>query len=156
MSRHRQELLGTLGALVRRHQRAVDALDEAVAAYLGINRTDLRCLDVLLEQGRATAGYLAEALGLTTGSITAMLDRLERLDYVQRTPDPADRRRVEVRPTAKVVDLERQLYGPLVEEGLRGMRRYTMQDLQLFVDFLQRDTGLQAAHTERIRRLPRV
>ena len=79
---------------MRTYQRSVDAFDEAAAIYLGVNRTDMRCLDVLLEQGQATPGYLADALGLTTGSITAMLDRLEKLGYVERRPDPGDRRRI--------------------------------------------------------------
>lgn len=156
MSRHqRRGLTEDLGTAARQHQRAVDALDEAVAAHLGVNRTDLRCLDVLLERGGATPGYLAEALGLTTGSVTPMLDRLEKLGYVQRTPDPADRRRLDVRPTQKTVDAAAALYGPLVEDGQRGIARYSMADLDLFIDFLRRDRARQEAHAERIRRLAR-
>jgi DNA-binding MarR family transcriptional regulator len=151
----RQQLIAELGAAFQAQQRAVDGLDEAVANYLGVNRTDLRCLDVLLAQGSATPGYLAAAVGLTTGSVTTMLDRLEGLGYLQRTPDPADRRRVEVRPTAEAINAAARLYGPLVQDGQRDLARYTMAELELFLDFLQRDRPRQEAHAERIRNLPR-
>ena len=51
----------------RAYQRAVDLMDEAATAYLGINRSDGRCLDVLEELGPITAGELAAATGLSPG-----------------------------------------------------------------------------------------
>ncbi|MCW3044572.1 MAG: hypothetical protein JWL57_2730, partial [Actinobacteria bacterium] len=39
-----------LTAAIRRYQRETDALDQALADRLGLNRTDLRCVDLLLEQ----------------------------------------------------------------------------------------------------------
>jgi DNA-binding MarR family transcriptional regulator len=151
MSRDRRELEQALGAAMRTYQRSVDAFDEVAADYLGINRTDLRCMDVLLEQGQATPGYLADALGLTTGSVTAMLDRLEKLNYVERRPDPTDRRRIEVRPTAQSVAVARKLWGPLVEEGGRSLGHYSKADLELLIRVLRETEELQDAHTERVR-----
>jgi DNA-binding MarR family transcriptional regulator len=153
MSRDRQAVEQALGAAMRTYQRSVDAFDEAAAIYLGINRTDMRCLDVLLEQGQATPGYLADALGLTTGSVTAMLDRLEKLEYVERSPDPGDRRRIQVRPTRQAIALAGRLWGPLVEEGGRGLARYSKAELELLTRVLQETQALQEAHTERIRGL---
>jgi DNA-binding MarR family transcriptional regulator len=119
--------------------------------YMGVNRTDMRCLDVLLEQGQATPGYLADALGLTTGSVTAMLDRLEKLEYVERSADPGDRRRIQVRPTARCVAAVRKLWGPLAEEGGRALARYSKSELELLIGVLRQSQTLQEAHTERIR-----
>jgi DNA-binding MarR family transcriptional regulator len=144
-----------LGTAMRTYQRSVDAFDEAAAIYLGVNRTDMRCLDVLLEQRQATPGYLAGALGLTTGSVTAMLDRLEKLEYVERSPDPTDRRRIEVRPTARSLAFARKLWGPLVEEGGRSLARYSKADLELMIEVLQQTQALQETHTERIRGMRR-
>jgi DNA-binding MarR family transcriptional regulator len=48
--------------------------------------------------GPATAGQLATWTGLTTGAITAMLDRLEKAGFVRREPHPDDRRKVVVVP----------------------------------------------------------
>lgn len=148
------ELRQRLGAEVRANQGAVDALDEAVAAYLGINRTDLRCLDVLLQLGAATPGQLAERLRLRTGSVTAMLDRLERVGYVTRSPDPSDRRKVVVRATPDALREAQLLYDPLAEEGDREVNRYTAAELQLLLDFLRRGRELQERHLDRIRTLP--
>jgi DNA-binding MarR family transcriptional regulator len=155
MSRDRQKLEQDLGAAIRTYQRSVDAFDEVAADYLGINRTDLRCMDVLLEQGQATPGYLADALGLTSGSVTAMLDRLEKLDYVERRPDPTDRRRIEVRPTAQSYAVARKLWGPLAEEGGRSLARYSKAELELLTRILRETQAVQEAHTERIRGMQR-
>jgi DNA-binding MarR family transcriptional regulator len=155
MSRQRQELEQVVGAAFRSYQRSVDGFDEVVAQYLGVNRTDLRGLDVLLEQGEATPGYLADALGLTTGSITAMVDRLEKLGYVERRPDPSDRRRVAVRPTPKVIALEGKIYGPWSEAGSRLLAGYSKAELELLIRVLQEVQAEQETQTERVRALLR-
>src|SRR5215470_1081850 len=115
----RDELLAALGQAVRMNQATVDAFDEATAQKFGVNRTDLRCLDLLMEElaGEATPGRLGTRLGLTTGSVTAMIDRLEKLGYVTRSPDPTDRRKVVVRPTGTILARTAEIYGPLATEG---------------------------------------
>ena len=75
-------------------RNATDRYDQAVADAIGINRTDMRCLDVIQREGPVPAGRLADETGLTTGAITTVLDRLERAGFARRTRDPADRRRV--------------------------------------------------------------
>jgi DNA-binding MarR family transcriptional regulator len=95
------------------------------------------------------------ALGLTTGSVTAMLDRLEKLDYVERSADPGDRRRIQVRPTAQSVAIARRLWGPLVEEGGRGLARYSRAELELLIEVLRATQAVQETHTERIRGMRR-
>jgi DNA-binding MarR family transcriptional regulator len=155
MSRKTREALREeLGDAVRVHQSAVDAFDEAVADHLGVNRTDLRCMDVLLRLGAATPGQLGAELRLTTGSVTAMLDRLEKLGYLNRSPDPTDRRKLVVRPTATAGRLAGELYGPLAEEGARAVARYTVAELELLIDFLRRSRQLQEEHLARVRSLP--
>ncbi|HEX5575309.1 MAG TPA: MarR family transcriptional regulator [Gemmatimonadales bacterium] len=151
MSRDRGELMQELGGALRSYQRSVDAFDETVARHLGVNRTDLRALDVLLEQGQTTPGFLADAVGLTTGSVTAMLDRLEKLEYIERRPDPGDRRRVTVLPTARLLALAGKIYGPLVEEGGPLLGRYSRAELEMLVDLLQRVQTVQETHSERVR-----
>jgi DNA-binding MarR family transcriptional regulator len=77
---------------------------QAVADKVGIPATDNECLDFLLLNGPATAGQLANLTGLTTGAITAMIDRLEKSGFVRREQDKTDRRRVIVIPNeAKIV-----------------------------------------------------
>jgi DNA-binding MarR family transcriptional regulator len=80
---------------------AIDRLDQAAADHIGVARSDLRCLN-LLEKGPQRPAEIARSLGLTTGSITALLDRLEKKGLIERTNDPGDRRGLLVRPTALV------------------------------------------------------
>jgi DNA-binding MarR family transcriptional regulator len=121
---------------MRALQRAVDHYDELVAARLGINRTDLRCLDLLHETGTLTAGQLAQGSGLTSGAATRMLDRLERVGYVRRLSDSSDRRRVLVELTPRARKLAAELYGSF--EGARSeLWRYRPEDLALLRDFLE-------------------
>ena len=47
MSRHKRELFEELIEEVRRSQTATQRFDQAVAEALGMDRTDMRCLDVL-------------------------------------------------------------------------------------------------------------
>jgi len=62
------------------------------AGRIGINPTDLNCLNILSLAGQLTPGQLAQATGLTTASITGVADRLEAAGYVRRERDTADRR----------------------------------------------------------------
>ena len=88
-----------LVAACRRLGEAMDLFDEQAAAELGVNRTDLRALN-LLEHGALSAGQIGERLHLTSGSITTLVDRLVSHGYVTRQIDPGNRRRVlvELRP----------------------------------------------------------
>src|SRR5690349_1511420 len=117
--------LARVGDESRALQAAVDAFDQAVADRLAINRTDLRCLDELVRLGSAGPAELAKLLGLTSGSTTTLLDRLERAGYVVRAPDHADRRKVVVRPTPAVLELTGSIYGPLAAEGAGDLSSFS-------------------------------
>ena len=105
----KQELIVELLAAVRANQNATDQMDDAAARGLGVNRTDARCLDIVEQFGPITAGELAESAGLTTGSVTAVIDRLVAKGYLRRVADPADRRRVMVELTERAQELRRPL-----------------------------------------------
>src|ERR1022692_1777614 len=77
---------------------AVVFFHEAIAAHLGINATEWKCLGLLERQGPLPASRLAELSGFTTGAITGIVDRLERAGYVRREPHLTDRRSVIVQP----------------------------------------------------------
>lgn len=147
-------LRGEVAAAAQGQQAAVDAFDGAAAAHLGVNRTDLRCLEILLGAGPASPGRLGAELGLSTGSVTAMLDRLERAGYVHRSPDPEDRRKVVVRATGEAARRAHALYGPIAEEGARELAGYTARELEVVADFLRRTRRLYERHLARIREMP--
>ncbi|MFJ4693724.1 MarR family winged helix-turn-helix transcriptional regulator [Streptomyces sp. NPDC088766] len=91
----RSRLLDELSVVSRRYVAAFALFNQAVADRLGLHPTDLQCLNLLsLEREPVTAGRVAELTGLTTGSATRLVDRLEKAGYVVRKRDAADRRRV--------------------------------------------------------------
>ena len=70
----------------------------AIAAAQGVHPTDLIAASYIHDVGSATAGRLAEVTGLTTGAMTACIDRLERAGFAKREADPRDRRKVVIKP----------------------------------------------------------
>lgn len=76
-------------------------LNAEIAADTGVTLTDLDCLHALNQHGPNTATGLAAHVGLTSGSVSRMIDRLTTAGCVVRVPDPGDRRRVLIEPTAE-------------------------------------------------------
>jgi DNA-binding MarR family transcriptional regulator len=152
----RQELLQHLIGAVRAQQRANDVFDQALVEHLGINRTDGRCIDLLEQYGPMAAGELARASGLTTGAITTLLDRLERVGYVRRLPDPNDRRKVMVEITEKTRDEIHRVFGPLAEEGWQRLEQFSDGELAAIVAFAEHDRELHERHAARLTAGPRA
>ncbi|PZS10507.1 MAG: MarR family transcriptional regulator [Solirubrobacterales bacterium] len=151
-SHTRSQLLAALADAVRANQRATDVVDELAGQLHGVNRTDGRCLDILEQHGRISAGALARESGLTTGAITAVVDRLQQAGYVRRVADPEDRRRVlvELTPEARAVAWE--LMGePLARAAKPLLARYDDEQLALLVDFQRRSRELQERHAQWLR-----
>src|SRR5258708_11652629 len=93
----RAKLAEEFGAGIRRTGSLFQLLGQPAAARIGINATDLNCLNILSFGGEMTAGELARATRLTTASITGVADRLEEAGFARRGRDPRDRRRVGIR-----------------------------------------------------------
>lgn len=150
----REALIQELVQEIRGSQNETDALDQAAADYMGINRTDLRCLDILDRHGKPiTAGMLADESGLTTGAVTTVIDRLERAVLARRLPDPSDRRRVLVAPTPEALRLGAELYGGLAEESRPLFDRYSDDELTLLIGFMRAGREMNRRQAQRIRAL---
>jgi DNA-binding MarR family transcriptional regulator len=140
--------------LVRDHEAANDAFDEAACTKLGINRTDLRCLNIVDNHGSMTAGRLAELSGLTTAAVTSVLDRLERAGYARRLRDQADRRQVLVELTPLLAERAGPIWGPLGDEATARISRMSLEELKSVIEFFRLGIDLNRRHVERVRRLP--
>ncbi|GAA2383289.1 MarR family winged helix-turn-helix transcriptional regulator [Dactylosporangium salmoneum] len=147
-----EELVGAFGRAMQAYQRAVDTLDQQAADRLGLNRTDLRCLEMLFgpEAAPMSPGELATAAGMTTGGVTTAIDRLERAGYVTRERDSGDRRRVTVRPTELALRRAGEIYGPVVREGTAFLRRYDDQALAAMIEVLEFATRQHLDHAARL------
>jgi DNA-binding MarR family transcriptional regulator len=132
---------------------ATIAFHESVAARLGLHITDHKALGALFRSGPLPAGRLAEMMGLTTGSVTAMVDRLERAGYVRRERDPGDRRRVIVVPVA---DPDRHaeiqaLFVHLNRAFAEHLPAYAEAEKRLIVDFMERNVRALRQATAAVR-----
>jgi DNA-binding MarR family transcriptional regulator len=137
MSSHKRQVFEQLIDEVRRSQEATARFDDAVGDALGLNRTDMRCLDVLEREGPITAGQLAEATGLTSGAMTTALDRLERAGFARRVRDPGDRRRVLVELIPEAAREAGQFYAQHAAQAERLYHRYSADELQLLLEFVR-------------------
>ena len=154
MSRETKEhLADELIRVAREEEAANDAFDEVAAQTLGVNPTDLRCLNILENQGPIPAGRLAELSGLTTAAVTAVLDRLESHGYARRARVEEDRRQVIVELTPALLKRAEQIWGPVGEDARAAMRRMSTDELKLVTGFFRISRDMHQRHIERVRNL---
>jgi DNA-binding MarR family transcriptional regulator len=150
-ARH-SELVDALMQEFRRSSGGTVLFHHGVAERLGLNPSDLKCLDLVCGGEPMTAGQLAELAGLTTGAITGVLDRLEKAGYARRERDPNDRRRIFIQPIYERLDREvAPLFAPLAEATIELCSHYTEEELALILDFLRRTQPLMQQQIERLR-----
>jgi DNA-binding MarR family transcriptional regulator len=120
---------------------AVVMFHSQVADCLGLSVTDYKCLDLAIRAGKpVTAGQLAELSGLSAGSVTGVVDRLERAGYARRIRDPQDRRKVLVQPITDDWNKVNEIITNL-RNAVRVMHSdYTAAELRVIASFLERMT----------------
>jgi DNA-binding MarR family transcriptional regulator len=136
----RLELLNQIGDLSRLNQGATNLFDERFGEFLGLNNTDGRCLDIVERHGRISAGQLANQSGLTTGAVTAVIDRLEAGGYVARARDPLDRRKIWVEITPHTRAIVETIFGVYDLIGPLMMRHFSEHQLEGIMAFLRMGT----------------
>ena len=141
----KQALAGRLMLALRRSSATGVLHGQAVARRVGVNSTDLECLDLILMSGPSTAGEIARHTGLTSGAVTGLIDRLERLGLVERTADPADRRKVLVRVREDRIGPIAALYTPLEKAMQALLAGYSREELKVLIDFAEKSGELLQA-----------
>src|SRR5215471_3245476 len=150
--RERADLEVAFAAGLRRTGALMQLMGTAAADKIGINATDLNCLNILSFSGHMTAGELARATGLTTASITGVIDRLEEAGFVRRERDPHDRRRVVVRLSLdKAVSEVASVFAPMLRDWREMASRYSDDELRLIVDFYGQVEQVFRKHLIRLR-----
>jgi len=140
---------------MRRTGSTLQLLGQLAAERIGVNATDLNCLNLVAlarPEDPMTAGELARQTGLTTASITGVLDRLEEGGFVRRERDPKDRRRVSVKlnPGPGLAGIG-PTFGPLVMAWRAAAASYSDEDLRLLVEFQGRFLGIVRDQLDRLR-----
>jgi len=138
----------------REFSTSVVLFQEAVAAKLGLNATDYRCLDLIIRKGPMTAKALAEEVRLTTGSITSIVDHLEKAGYVKRLENPKDRRSIIINPLVTHKQLHEKT-GDLMDSYRAAMaelfKRYDAYQTATIVDFLREFVKVLKEQASKIR-----
>ena len=138
----RQHLAQTVMMELRALSTAQDRLDHYAMRQFGINRTDLRALDLIGQAGVTSPTALADALGMSTGATSTVLDRLEAAGYARREPDPSHRRRTLVRQTPRAEELGQVIFGPVIAGTLSEAAAYPDAALASIAEFLSAHRAL--------------
>jgi DNA-binding transcriptional ArsR family regulator len=151
----RARMEGEFLLAMRRTGSTLQLLGQLAAERIGVNATDLNCLNLVAlagPKGSMTAGELARQTGLTTASITGVLDRLEEGGFVRRERDPKDRRRVIVNlnPGPGLAEIG-PTFGPLVLAWRSAAASYSDAELRLLLDFQARFLDIVRDQLNRLR-----
>ena len=148
-SRKRKELERQIGMEVGREIGARTILfHQAVANIVGVSVTDMKCLDYVDRGGDVTAGDLARLTGLTTGAITAAIDRLEKAGLARRERSETDRRKVFIRLCqSPAVARIAPIFEALGRDASELATRYTTRELETIKDFCERSIDMMRRHT---------
>ena len=125
-----------------------------MAIRFGLSESDIEALEVLIDTGSTTAGTLSDLMGLTTGAVTRVIDRLEQAGYVRRVPDPADRRRVIVEVVPDKVAGVQATLGRVGEASTDEIGHYSEAELAVINDFLTRMAAITREEATALRQTP--
>ena len=141
--------------VIRLTQQLVAAADKVGDAFVSVHRmhpTDMNALIYVLlaqQHGEAvTAGSLADELGLTSGAVTAVVDRLERSGSLRRVRDGQDRRRVLLENSPEGRRLADQYFTPIRSRSREVMDRFTVDELEVVSRYLAATASAMTAHRE--------
>ncbi len=123
---------------LRRINSEMNALIHRFAGENGLHATDIQALGAILDaQTPMTPGRLGQHLGLTSGAVTACLDRLEKAGHLRRVRDATDRRVVHLHyePTARKVASDH--FRVLARATERALERAGEDDASAALRFLE-------------------
>ena len=136
--------------LIRRLTVEVDAMGDRFAQQHSLGRTDVRAIVAIMDAARTgsalTAGALGSAVDLSSASVTALVDRLERAGHVHRVRDPEDRRRVVLEISDSAMAAGGAFFGGLQRELLAAMEGYSDEGLAVVRRFLAEMTDVVTRH----------
>ena len=139
-----------LALLLRRLTVELDAVGQRFAELHAIGRTDVRAMVAIMDAARRgealTAGALGRAVDLSSASVTALVDRLERAGHVRRVRDPQDRRRVVLEMSESAMAAGGQFFGGLQRDLVGAMAGYADDELAVVRRFLTEMTDVIVRH----------
>ena len=133
-----------LADLVREYTSAVLRHAAATAKRMSLEASELAALEHLQAAGPMTQKRLGERLAISPGAGTAMIDRLESRGYVERIPNPEDRRSALVLITKAGVEESVRHLWPYIEDMRDVEEGFSEEEREVIARFLGEAT--QATH----------
>ncbi|MFF7484496.1 MarR family winged helix-turn-helix transcriptional regulator [Streptomyces luteogriseus] len=136
--------LQAFAVLLRRMNGEFNRIAQEFAQEQGLHLTDMQALIAILDADSdpdtggepMTPGRLRGQLNLTSGAVTACLDRLERAGHIRRVRDAGDRRVVHLHYADAARGLARDYFRPLARSTEAARGRFSPDELDVVVRFL--------------------
>ena len=124
----------------------------AMSESSGFNPTDMECLRLLFLKGVATPSELAKYTGLTSGATTALLDRLEKAGFIERQPNPDDRRGTLITPVKSGAEKMASWFESARQAQDKLISSYSESELEIIADVFERFTKLWDAESKKVQK----
>ncbi|WP_156710904.1 MarR family winged helix-turn-helix transcriptional regulator [Yonghaparkia sp. Soil809] len=132
--------------LLRELLDVTEDFERSLGDDLSVNPTDLKAMQHLIVAGALSPTALAERLELSSGAVTTVIDRLEGLGHVRRTPNPDDRRGTLVVPERASVARAMGRILPMVSEVDRTIHAFDEQEQAVITRYLERVVATYRGH----------
>lgn len=123
--------------LMRKLFKANQEYSRILGEQLDVNPTDLKVMEFLMENGPATPGTIATAVGVTAGALTQSLDRLEKVGHTRREQNPSDRRSIRVVPNPESVERAWAEIRPLIQASAQVLETMNPAEREAVARFLE-------------------
>ncbi|MES9735897.1 MarR family transcriptional regulator [Peribacillus frigoritolerans] len=143
-------LLESLTYRLQRYGMRSVLFQQNMAQKIGVSHTDLKSAEILNETGPITAGELSKITGLSTGSVTALINRLEKSGYVKRERDQLDGRKVMIMPIPERQEQIKSHYQSLSMATKELCSAYNEQELILINQFVEEITKIMDKENDKL------
>lgn len=136
--------------LFHRKALASERHRSAMARILGLSDTEAAALAYLARSGHLTPGQLGDALGMTSGGVTALTQRLVADGHIVKEPHPTDRRSMVLSATPEIIKAAEECFQPLVSDMDRLATRLSEREIETIGRFLDDVVGVSERHAEQL------
>jgi DNA-binding MarR family transcriptional regulator len=139
----------TIRQLLNRRDLASARHRAAMSRRLGLSESEMLAVAHLAQHGRLSPSALGQLLDLSSGGITALVQRLEGAGHLVRRRHPTDGRSVLVELSDELVARAEREFGPLVDDLERASMELSEDERQVVRRFLDRAVALSEDHAQR-------
>jgi DNA-binding MarR family transcriptional regulator len=141
----------TIRQLLNRRELASARHRSAMSRQLGLSDSEMLAVAHLAQHGQLSPSALGELLDLSSGGVTALVQRLESGGHLVRRRHPTDGRSVLIQLSPQLLERAERAFGPLVRDLDEATRELDEEERAVVRRFLDRVAAVSEAHAERAR-----